>query len=177
MDHEGFAELASPHCWLMVADNLHEQAVSLYRKRGHGLIIRTSRRGPEARRDSINRSVFLLAGFALEKALKAFLIYENPEWVSNGKLSRRIRTHSLSDLQRCSKLVPYKKRYRWVLEEFEDGLESWARYPVCARRRKIAGRSSSRGEHLGCIPSLDESLWKTSSRPTVRGMVGAPRML
>jgi hypothetical protein len=128
---EEFADLAGPHSWLMVADNLHEQAVRLYENRGRGTVIRTDRRGEHFPRDSVNRAVFLLGGFALENALKAFLVYENPAWVSNGCLARPLRTHSLSSLHEKAQLVPYRKRFRWVLATFESGLESWARYP-CA---------------------------------------------
>jgi hypothetical protein len=142
--HE-FADLASPHCWLMVADNLHEQAVGLYKNRGNAFVTRTDRRGERFPRDSTNRAVFLLGGFALENALKAFLIYENPSWVSNGRLARLLRTHSLTKLNQNSRLAPYKKRYTWILKEFEDGLESWARYP-CALSLEDSRHESSLGE-------------------------------
>lgn len=71
----------------------------------------------------------MLAGFALENALKAFLVYENPTWISNGKLSKHLRTHELPRLQRMAKHIPYRKRYLWVLEAYEVALKSWARYP------------------------------------------------
>jgi hypothetical protein len=79
--------------------------------------------------DDTNRSVYLLGGFALENAIKAFLVFENPSWISNGKLASSLRSHSLTGLQVKSHLIPYKTKYRWVLQQFEDGLESWARYP------------------------------------------------
>tara|TARA_R110000787_G_scaffold221535_2_gene330274 strand:- start:12413 stop:12880 length:468 start_codon:yes stop_codon:yes gene_type:complete len=81
--------------------------------------------------DLAHKSVFLLGGFALENAIKAFLVYENPGWVANGRLGKRIRSHSLTKLQSRSTLIPYQKKYKYVLEGFEEGLESWARYP-CA---------------------------------------------
>ena len=80
---------------------------------------------------SYNKASFLLCGFALENLLKAFLVYENPHWISNGRLAKNLKSHELTKLQGQSKLVPYKNRLIWVLEEFENGLESWARYP-CA---------------------------------------------
>jgi hypothetical protein len=46
-------------------------------------------------------------------------------------LAKAIRSHSLTRLRSMSRLVPYKNRYSGVLAAFEDGLESWARYP-CA---------------------------------------------
>jgi hypothetical protein len=126
-------EFANPHSWLLTADNLHEQAAAIYAGRAYSsimtkvdandLILRQTR--------GIDKSVFLLSGFALENAIKAFIVYENPNWVSNGRLSKNLRSHSLTTLQSKSKLIPYKTRYLWILEAFEDGLDSWFRYP-CA---------------------------------------------
>jgi hypothetical protein len=79
----------------------------------------------------IDKSVFMLGGFALENALKAFLVYENPTWISNGRLAKNLKTHSLTQLQTNANLVPYRRQYLEVLEAFESGLESWFRYP-CA---------------------------------------------
>jgi hypothetical protein len=106
-------EFANPHSWLLTADNLHEQATAIYAGRAYSSIttkvdanniILQQTRG-------IDKSVFLLSGFALENAIKAFLVYENPHWVSNGRLSKNLKSHSLTTL--------------------EDGLDSWFRYP-CA---------------------------------------------
>lgn len=79
-------DFANPHCWLLSADNLHEQATAIYSGRanssimtnvdGNNVILQQTR--------GIDKSVFLLGGFALENAIKAFLVYENPSWVSNG---------------------------------------------------------------------------------------------
>jgi hypothetical protein len=126
-------EFANPHSWLLTADNLHEQATAIYAGRAHSSIttkvdanniILQQTRG-------IDKSVFLLSGFALENAIKAFLVYENPHWVSNGRLSKNLKSHSLTTLQSRSKLVPYKARHISILKAFEDGLDSWFRYP-CA---------------------------------------------
>lgn len=126
-------EFANPHSWLVTADNLHEQATAIYASRAYSSIttkvdanniILQQTRG-------IDKSVFLLSGFALENAIKAFLVYENPHWVSNGRLSKNLKSHSLTTLQSRSKLVPYKTRHISILKAFEDGLDSWFRYP-CA---------------------------------------------
>lgn len=142
-------EFANPHSWLMTADNLHEQATALYARRAHSsmvtkvdannMILQQTRR--------IDKSVFLLSGFALENAIKAFLVYENSHWVSNGRLSRDLKSHSLTTLQSRSKLVPYKKRYIAILEAFEDGLNSWFRYP-CALTVENTKEEGHLYEHL-----------------------------
>jgi hypothetical protein len=125
-----FVEMASPHSWLLAADNLHQQAILLYSQRGQSAMTLTDMTtGNITAWDGTNKSVFLLGGFALENAIKSFLVYENPQWISNGKLSKRLQSHSLTMLQKESSLVPFKNRYLGVLQQFEEGLNSWARYP------------------------------------------------
>jgi len=87
------------------------------------------RKNTKIYRYTVNRSVYLLGGFALENALKAFLVYENPSWISNGRMSKSLKTHSLIELKSKCVNVPYKTKYNKVLRAFEEGLESWARYP------------------------------------------------
>ena len=123
-------EIANPHMWLLTADNLHAQALLLDRSKGQSMLTRTDfREDTRTSWDGENKSVFLLGGFALENAIKAFLVYENPQWISHGRLSSRLRSHSLVSLQKQSRQIPYKSRHIRVLREFETGLESWARYP------------------------------------------------
>ena len=125
-----FVELASPHSWLRIAANLHEQALHLYSRQGQSTTTFVDfKNNVKTIWDCTNRSVFLLGGFALENAIKSFLVYENPNWISNGKLSKCLRSHSLTSLQKQSSLIPFKNRYLGVLRQFEERLESWARYP------------------------------------------------
>jgi hypothetical protein len=144
-ENKRFVEFANPHSWLMTADNLHEQATAIYEGRDRSSIttkVDASNVILEQTR-GIDKSVFLLGGFALENAIKAFLVYENPSWVSNGRLSGKLKSHSLTELQRQSKLIPYKKRYIKMLEAFESGLDSWFRYP-CA----LTIENTQAGNHL-----------------------------
>ena len=127
-----FVLKAHPHSWMLVADNLHSQALALHRRHGESLLVNIDYEvGSTAKWDAVNRSVFLLGGFALENAIKAFLVFENPNWIANGRLARELRSHSLTGLARQSRQIPYAKRGVPVLRVFERGLESWARYP-CA---------------------------------------------
>jgi hypothetical protein len=127
-----FALSAHPHSWLLVADNLYEQSVALRTKIGDGKLTQIDGDGKVTGEWALpNRSTFLLAGFALENAIKAFLVYENPGWVSNGTLAKPLRSHHLIRLSAKSLLIPWPKRSIPILGEFERGLESWARYP-CA---------------------------------------------
>jgi hypothetical protein len=126
-------EFANPHSWLLMAENLHEQATALYRMRDQSSIVwRVNANNVVLQKTrGIDKSVFLLGGFALENTIKAFLVYEHPHWISNGRLSAKLKSHSLTKLHEQSSLIPYKKRYLWVLDAFESGLDSWFRYP-CA---------------------------------------------
>ncbi|MGX5830350.1 hypothetical protein [Mesorhizobium sp. 43Arga] len=127
-----FAMNANPHSWLLAADSLHHQAIALASKEPKGLLIQRDGEGRVIGQwDESNKAVFLLGGFALENAIKAFLVYEHPHWISNGKLAKNLRSHSLTGLHAQSALIPYKTRHRGALAAFEQGLESWARYP-CA---------------------------------------------
>ncbi|SHG81037.1 hypothetical protein [Bradyrhizobium erythrophlei] len=124
-----FVDMANPYSWLVTADNLHEQAQHLYGRRGRLTYSRLDRHGVSKTWDGTNKSIFLIGGFALENAIKSFLVFENPQWVSNGALAKDLKSHSLTALQEKASLIPYKTKYIWVLKKFEDGIESWARYP------------------------------------------------
>lgn len=117
---------------MLVADNLYDQSIALYHRfptgraaqwDGNGILL--------GEWPSSSRSTFLLAGFALENAIKAFLVYEHPQWISNGVLARPLRSHKLVALSKKSSIIPWQKRGPSILSRFERGLESWARYP-CA---------------------------------------------
>jgi hypothetical protein len=124
---------ANPHSWFLTADDLHEQAAALYRGRSQSGITTKADGNNRILRQTvgIDKSVFLLGGFALENAIKAFLVYENPQWISEGRLSGKLKSHSLTKLHGLSGIIPFEKKHLWVLEEFESGLDSWFRYP-CA---------------------------------------------
>lgn len=124
-----FEEIANPHSWFLVASELHEQAKSL-RENDSSKITRSNfGKSPNMTWNTSNRTVILLAGFALENIIKAFLIYEYPDFVRNGFLAKNIQTHKLSKLAKMCSLLPYKARSMNTLKYYEEGLESWARYP------------------------------------------------
>ncbi|WFU42720.1 hypothetical protein QA640_09795 [Bradyrhizobium sp. CB82] len=126
-------DFANPHSWLLTAENLHDQATEMYRRRDQSSILTKTNAKQEIVRQvcGVDKPIFLLGGFALENAMKAFLVYENPHWISNGKLSSELKSHKLRVLRSRSKLIPYKNSYTHILEAFESGLDSWFRYP-CA---------------------------------------------
>jgi hypothetical protein len=142
-------EFANPHSWLLVADDLHSQATRIYERRSQSSILAKLDANDKLIRQTrgIDRPVFLLGGFALENVIKAFLVYENPSWVSNGRLSSRLKSHRLVDLQKQSTFIPYKKSYVPVPKEFQSGLESWFRYP-CGLTMQDTMEERNLHEHL-----------------------------
>ena len=123
-----FAKGASPLNWYEVAKLMHENAHVLHSS-AQGHVVYSSGNSSKTRRTS-NRSVFLLAAFAMENLLKAFLVYQQPSYIEGGKLARELLNgHSLSRLQGKCRNVPSPKRTRHVFETLEVGVNSWARYP------------------------------------------------
>lgn len=147
-DNSRFIQLAHPHSWMLVAENLHQQALEIRKNAGTSFLVRYESGRRQSKWDETWRSTFLLSGFALENALKAFLVYENPEWISNGRLSKKLKSHDLVRLHGQSTTIPYKTKLLWVLAAFSSGLESWARYPC--------GLNSEETEE---VMPLDEALW------------------
>jgi hypothetical protein len=127
-----FVRAADPHQWLLTADDLHLQAVALYQRRGRGEVTQRTPGQPPISWDDTNRATFLLAAFALENSIKAFLEYEHPGYVADGSLSNEMCSHRLVALSELSSQIPYRNRDEWVLAAFEAGNESWMRYP-CGR--------------------------------------------
>ena len=126
-----FADLANPHSWFLVADNLYQQAVQLRGSTKGSLNLFDANGTTLASCPVENRSVFLLAGFAMENAIKAFLVYQNPDFVSNRRLANVLLSHKLIKLSRRVEQIPWPIKGETVIREFERGLDSWALYP-CA---------------------------------------------
>lgn len=130
-----FASAASPLNWYEVAKLMHENAHVLhYAPQG---LIGHVEGGKRVTRRSSNRPVFLLAAFAMENLVKAYLIYENPHYIEGGKLSKKLLNgHSLSKLQKECRKIPQPKRTLSVLETLEVGVNSWARYPCSTAQER-----------------------------------------
>jgi hypothetical protein len=144
-----FEAAADPHQWFLTADLLHDQAVELHARRGQGFLFHRGLGGVLLGKwSATNKATFLLCAFALENAIKAFLVYEHPAWIRDGFLHNKICNHKLVALSRQSSLIPYALRDEWVLARFEEGNESWMRYP-CSRR----------ASDLQMEPQLHDKLW------------------
>lgn len=127
-----FVDAANPHQWFLTAANLHSNAQALWGRRGMSQLTRYEAGYFPITWDDTNRATFLLAAFAMENMLKAFIVYEDPSAIAEGSLSKIITTHDLWTLANRTSCIPYKVRDRWVFEALSEGNESWARYP-CGR--------------------------------------------
>jgi hypothetical protein len=134
-DCKAFEESANPHQWFLTASSLHDQAVKLYRMRNSGGVLTQldSMDNVVATHFNMNKATFLLCAFALENAIKSFIVFEHPEFVANGSLHKELCSHKLVLLSEKSTLIPCKKRNEKILAQFEDGNDGWMRYP-CGRR-------------------------------------------
>lgn len=140
MDNRDYAWNAHPHEWMLVADDFHEQLKQL-RKRSKRSYVHFIVNGEIVHTwDAVDRISILLMSLTIENAVKAFLVYENPNWVSNGKLAKPLRSHDLVELSEASELLPYKGRYRPLLHDLTEGFETWARYPCGVNSDAMAPR-------------------------------------
>jgi hypothetical protein len=126
--NRAFARAAAPLNWYEVAKLMHENARTLH-VAPQGYVLYSAGNGFKKRRTT-NRSVYLLAAFAMENLLKAFLIHENPKYIEGGRLSKELLNgHGLVKLQQRRKHIPSPQRTRYVLGTLQAGVNSWARYP------------------------------------------------
>ncbi|WP_146394824.1 hypothetical protein [Planctomycetes bacterium CA13] len=65
-----------------------------------------------------DRPTFLLASFALENAIEVFLVFQNPSWVSNGRLAKPLRSHKLSALTGKSHNIPLQEKSKADICQF-----------------------------------------------------------
>ncbi len=150
MGNEDFEAVSVPHSWLLVADNLHHQALKTRSQSGltqlHHFVDGVVQWGV----DYSDRASFLLAGFALENTLKGFLVYENPLWIKDGCLNKELKTHSLTRLRdKLRNTKSFKSNDTLLmLKSFESGLSSWARYPCGLNKRDTA-----------LVKSMTKDLW------------------
>ena len=125
---ERFVQNAHPHSWMLVAENLYEHAAQVRAASGRQYL--TLRTDTSIEHQDLSwRPTFLLSALAIENSIKAFLVFENPNWISNGTLAKPLRSHRLNDLVLLSDVIPYRGKNKNLLSKFESGIESFGRYP------------------------------------------------
>jgi hypothetical protein len=136
-----FILAALPSEWLGYAEDLADAAEALWDRRDEG-----QRVGAQQESDGLThisqetahaRSYILLAGLALENALKAYLVALDPYLINRGALDRSLHTHSLTTL--ASRLpISLTSEETVVLETCQDAIPYWGRYPIPLHYRHLS---------------------------------------
>lgn len=127
---EEFLDFANPHAWWLSAHDLHDQTVAAYYRRGKSTLTQfDAEKKVLLQLDGIDRSCFLLGSFSLENMLKALVVYENPDFVSNSKLARGLKSHDLCRLSKAVKNIKLYQSECKLVSVFSEAAVSWGRYP------------------------------------------------
>ena len=149
-----FVDLSNPHCWWLTAESFHDQAVIISKNRGtSSTFFLNSDNKIEKISDNVDKTLFLLAALALENQIKALLVYEFPQWVSNGRLSKKLKNHNLLELRSLSNFAPYRAKNIKFFRILQEGVESWARYP-CGLTWETSHQE----------PALNSKIWQSYLR-------------
>lgn len=142
---QAFIRNAMPGEWLSVAQELHDAATLVWSCRDEAARLEAEEQlqsdgviSPEVHTlPGINRSYFLLAGFALENAVKGLLIAQNPEYISQGELRGGLATHRLTTLIARIPDLALSDSEATLCHALEAAIPSWGRYPVPKRPRDL----------------------------------------
>jgi len=94
----------------------------------------------------VGSSCFAMYGFSLECLLKGVIIWKHPEYVSDGKISRRLKTHDLIILSKIaefeissSEKLMFENTNKWVTE---------FRYPVPNSMEETNYNTTTSGDYF-----------------------------
>ena len=129
-----FVRRGSPSEWADYAVELHKALDILWQQEDNGLIIKYESFDQQVNQKThISRTWLLLAAFSIENLLKGILIYEHPEYISNGSLASNVTNHSLTNLA-SGQLSCY---FRVQLFQFDAGVGR-SELPIHRIRSSIA---------------------------------------
>jgi hypothetical protein len=129
-----FVRDASPNRWIDYSLELQDAASSLWGLRSDRMELALQHGGDTP--DMVShglanpRAYVLLAGFALENSLKAQLIVEQPTLITDAKLHKPLKTHSLISLMDRIKKLAFSQPERAIAGICESAIPYWGRYPV-----------------------------------------------
>lgn len=99
----------------------------------------------------------LLAGFALENVFKAYVIYKNPNLVSNGRIEGILKDHNLVKLAHHADIELNPEEERFCELAFNATI-SFGRYPIPKEARYSMSSSKITGHAVFTFESLFERL-------------------
>jgi hypothetical protein len=129
-----FIRDAMPDNWLSYAEELEEAAELIWNSCNKLMSIdgNTTKNGKISLKKSSPhaRTYILLAGLALENALKAIIITNAPSLISSGKLDKSLKSHKLDTLVKMIKVVELTDAENRVVKICQDAIPYWGRYPI-----------------------------------------------
>lgn len=171
-----FVRDATPDAWRDCASELRNSAELLWKDRSNSLRVEAvegwelDENGQlEAKAESkkiysVSRSYFLLAGFALENLLKGYLVAANPSLITDGTLSKDIKTHKLSILFKKIEGFDLDSQESEFCSIAEQAIPYWGRYPVPLTFSKVVPEVGLTDElrqgFLTVYDRLDERLYE-----------------
>lgn len=125
-----FVMKAAPNNWVDYADELRNSMEYLWERESWGVKIEYDKIDGYNEKSLISRTWLLLAGFAIENLIKGLIIAQYPSYISNGKLSRELRTHKILNLAMSIEGISLSSEEQNLLKIFEKCIPSWGRYPI-----------------------------------------------
>jgi len=125
-----FVMKAAPYEWTNLAEELRTSMDYLWEKEKWRKRISYDDIDGYQEKSDISRSWLLLAGFAIENLIKGLIIAQNPSFISNGKLCRKLRNHELSKLAKYTDGITFSSEEFGLLDILEKCIPSWGRYPI-----------------------------------------------
>ena len=125
-----FVMKAGPDNWLDYAEELRNSMDYLWERKTWGIKMEYDDIDGFKEKSTISRTWLLLAGFSIENLIKGLIIAQNPSYISNGKLSRKLATHEISNLAQSIKDISLSIDEENLLIILEKCIPSWGRYPI-----------------------------------------------
>ena len=125
-----FVMKAGPNNWLDYDEELRNSMDYIWERKTWGTKMEYDDIDGYKEKSSISRTWLLLAGFAIENLIKGLIIAQNPSYISNGKLSRKLRTHKIFNLAMSIEGITLSEEEQNFLRTLEKCIPSWGRYPI-----------------------------------------------
>lgn len=98
-----------------------------------------------------------LMGYSIEVLLKGIIIKNNPQFVSNGKMSGKLKTHDLDYLAKVANIT-LSKNEKIFFEQAHQAILIDSRYPIPSKKEELSSSMTIGGncieEHLNLYNRL-----------------------
>lgn len=153
-----FVRDALPVEWLEYAEELRDAAEALWADSVNAMEVEmTTQVGGTMliqKRIGHCRSYILLAGLALENAIKATLIVLDPTLINTGALEKSLHTHELIALADRIPGITLNEEELQVLRVCQDAIPYWGRYPIPLRYADLLPKEAASPEFRDAFERL-----------------------